>query len=545
MDARLRFVGLSLLATALTASHTRAQLPCLEAPTTVYSGTYAGALFAYDHDTDGDVDLAYGWTIVKRMSNDGSGLFTSASPDIVTVASSNGLAHTFVDVDGDALPDYLFVDPTGQKLVVVLHTAFTTSPAGTSYPTQAGPSGLVVGDLDGDGDQDVIVTNQVANSFTPFFNDGSGSFTPTGPQIHYTTSAGPIEPVLADFDADGKLDLAHLSVGAGVVTIQHGNGAGGFTSTLTLPTGPDVTALTAADLNGDARPDLVISYGNLYDNNFNSIPEFRVRLQQAGGAFGAPTAFPIGCQGLDVVLADVDGDGDLDALAAGHCTSVFYVALGNGNGTFGAPTVLVSTLLPAADVKIADVDRDGDPDVIVSSGQIVSSLNQGRIEVFRNCNRAGAPYCSGDGSATACPCGNASAPGANTGCLSSVATGGSLRANGAARLSNDTVVLSGTQMPATSTVLYFQGNARANGGAGNALGDGLQCASGTIVRLGVRLNSGGASTYPTGGSPSLHVQGGVAVPGERFYQAWYRDSANFCTASSFNLSNALSIRWFP
>ena len=94
-------------------------------------------------------------------------------------------------------------------------------------------------------------------------------------------------------------------------------------------------------------------------------------------------------------------------------------------------------------------------------------------------------------------------------------------------------------------MLYFQGSAKTNGGNGNAFGDGLQCAGATIVRLAVRLNSGGASTYPTGADPSLHVQGGVTVPGERYYQAWYRDNASFCTPAGFNLTNALALRWAP
>ena len=65
----------------------------------------------------------------------------------------------------------------------------------------------------------------------------------------------------------------------------------------------------------------------------------------------------------------------------------------------------------------------------------------------------------------------------------------------------------------------------------------------TLTRLGVKFNVGGASQYPSGADPSLSTQ--VVFPGTRTYQVWYRDSANFCTAATFNLSNALEAYWLP
>ena len=84
-----------------------------------------------------------------------------------------------------------------------------------------------------------------------------------------------------------------------------------------------------------------------------------------------------------------------------------------------------------------------------------------------------------------------------------------------------------------------------NGGAGSAFGDGLTCASGTVHRLGAKINVTGASSYPQGSDLPIHVQGAVAGPGERYYQAWYRNVASFCTPAGFNLTNGLVIRWAP
>jgi Tol biopolymer transport system component len=145
------------------------------------------------------------------------------------------------------------------------------------------------------------------------------------------------------------------------------------------------------------------------------------------------------------------------------------------------------------------------------------------------------------GTASACPCANAGA--AYSGCANSLATGGArLTASGNASLSADTLVLTGGSMP-NSSALYFQGNAQQNGGAGSAFGDGLRCAGGTVVRLATVFNSGGASQYPSGAAPSVSQRGQVAAPGTRTYQIWYRNAAAFCTPSTFNLSNGITVDW--
>jgi hypothetical protein len=156
----------------------------------------------------------------------------------------------------------------------------------------------------------------------------------------------------------------------------------------------------------------------------------------------------------------------------------------------------------------------------------------------------GSVLCSGDGSGTACPCGNNAAPGANTGCLSSLGVGGKLIAAGVPSVSADTLALLGTQMPNTS-MLFFQGTAQVNGGLGSAFGDGLRCAGGTVTRLGTKSGVGGAGHYPVAGDATISVKG-VDAPGNvRIYQCWYRNAAAFCQPDTFNLTNAVSVTWTP
>jgi len=163
----------------------------------------------------------------------------------------------------------------------------------------------------------------------------------------------------------------------------------------------------------------------------------------------------------------------------------------------------------------------------------------GTFSLMSSCPVApGTGYCFGDGSGGACPCGNLGAAG--NGCASSInASGGNLAATGSATIGSDTVVLRGSGLP-NSTCLYFQGTTQIS----PAFGDGLRCAGGTIIRLGTKVNVAGASQYPVGADQPVSVRGGVTVPGStRNYQVWYRNSAPFCTAATFNLTNGYSITW--
>jgi hypothetical protein len=147
------------------------------------------------------------------------------------------------------------------------------------------------------------------------------------------------------------------------------------------------------------------------------------------------------------------------------------------------------------------------------------------------------PFCFG--TASSCPCGNGG--GMSAGCENSFSTGGGkLEGSGTPQISADTVVLNATQLPSGTTALFFQG---ATALSGIAFGDGLRCAGGTTIRLGTKVANGGACSYPGAGDPSVSVKGQITSLGTRYYQTWYRNAAAFCTASTFNLTNGLSILW--
>ncbi len=190
---------------------------------------------------------------------------------------------------------------------------------------------------------------------------------------------------------------------------------------------------------------------------------------------------------------------------------------------------------------VTAISADGNAIVGRGTGFGLGQPTGGWLVLLDGALNVGTKFCSGDGSGTACPCGNAGL--VDHGCASSVnAQGAQLRGSGTASLSADSLDLEGTGMP-NSSALFFQGTVRVSNGAGSLFGDGLRCAGGSIVRLKALTNVAGTSHYPGAGNPSVSVKGAVTSPGLRTYQVWYRNAAAFCTPSTFNLTNGLEITW--
>jgi len=239
--------------------------------------------------------------------------------------------------------------------------------------------------------------------------------------------------------------------------------------------------------------------------------------------------------GTDRILVEISPNS-----AAGPWTSI---AVHDSDSTGWRHHTITAQEVTAAGVGLTNFMRlrftanDGGTASIVEAG--IDAFRVGRLV----CAPPPTAYCFGDGSGNPCPCGNFAPPG--QGCASSLGHGGTLSASGSAVVAADTLVLTGAGMP-NSSALYFQGNNQDAGGNGVSFGDGLRCTSGSILRLGTKANQGGVSSYPGPGDQSISVRGNIPAAGAtRNYQVWYRNAANFCTASTFNLTHGLRVIWSP
>ena len=165
------------------------------------------------------------------------------------------------------------------------------------------------------------------------------------------------------------------------------------------------------------------------------------------------------------------------------------------------------------------------------SGVVYDNINLGEAA-----SEPGTAYCFGDGTGTACPCGNTGTPGA--GCANDTGSGGMLTASGSNSIASDDLTFEASGIP-NGPGLYFQGNNAVNGGNGNAFGDGIRCAGNQAVRLEIVTASGGGSST----SISIASKGGVSTGDTKRYQLWYRDTGSSPCSTLFNLTNGYEITW--
>jgi hypothetical protein len=292
-----------------------------------------------------------------------------------------------------------------------------------------------------------------------------------------------------------------------------------------------------AALNGDPKGLVYLSDVSTWPAAFHG--QGGVLLMSMGDAGPGLQAFrqdgtEIGYEPIDntvFVTSTPANQPKIESIAADPATGRLFMYMEKGSLVDNWVWVLTpdcngNTIADAVDIQsgaVSDFNVDGVPDACQLSGQ---------------------GFCFGDGSGTACPCANNSSVGAGAGCLNSLGTGAKLDRVGTPSLSADSIALLGDGMPSASA-LYFQGTAQVNAGSGASFGDGLRCVGGTIVRLKTVTNVGGASHYPGAGDASVSVRGQITAPGTYHYQTWYRNAASFCTSSTFNLSNALTLTWTP
>src|SRR5262249_1936709 len=153
--------------------------------------------------------------------------------------------------------------------------------------------------------------------------------------VPYVTGSSPEAVALADYDGDGKLDLASANYGGNNITVYLGAGAGVFSGRVDIPVGSNFNPnwIATTDLNGDSKPDLATAnYGT------GTVSVF---LNSGSGSFAAPVTYPALANtsgGLyDIVAADFNKDGKQDLAVANHSNGRTGIYLGNGDGTLQAP----------------------------------------------------------------------------------------------------------------------------------------------------------------------------------------------------------------
>ena len=361
--------------------------------------SYTTGVAVGDVDGDGDLDFITadngestfttpGTASVRLNGGDASGSNTGTFSNGSTVAVDNKPNDVVLgDVDGDGDLDLLTANTNnGNRTVNVRLNGGDASGSNTgtfsngSTIALASASKILLGDVDGDGDLDLIASGGVVR-----LNGGDASGSNTGTFSNGSTTAGAgAEIVLGDVDGDGDLDLLTVGgqtaqgLGTVLVFLNGGNATGSntgvFSLSSTVLTGSSTNSLALGDVDGDGDLDIVTG------NQGFTTATASVRLN-GGDASGSNTGtFSNGSTATiiaylnDIALGDVDGDGDLDLLAAGGDLRGGVSVVLNGGDTSGSNTGIFSngntvsgTGPRPAKIALGDVNGDGTLDLLTAN----------------------------------------------------------------------------------------------------------------------------------------------------------------------------------
>jgi hypothetical protein len=330
--------------------------------THVSYGTSGRILAVEDFNGDGKADILLADSSIQVLLGNGDGTF---QPAIATPQEGPMSAIVIKDVNGDGKLDVIANDGLG--VLVFLGRGDGTFPNPSVVPATGS---IAVADANGDGKPDLISSQ----TFTQvFLGNGDGTFTLKSSAFGALPSPTSPSLLVADFNGDGKADLAvnnTLLFGNGDGTFQ-GNPAlaladsGVFGSTAQGGENPLLPG-AVGDFNGDASLDIAVTSSvtnNLY-----------ILLNQGNGGFVLAHSYPLGFTAQSTTTADVNKDGKLDLLLTVTDPNTgalrLDVMLGNGDGTFAAPTTVLASIPSVLNQRgIADFNGDHVPDLAFSAPQ--------------------------------------------------------------------------------------------------------------------------------------------------------------------------------
>ena len=372
------------------------------------------SILASDLDRDGDLDFVVTMTNrenatgqVRLVENIGAGHFEDRGTILLApLTESVGMHAAAGDLTGDGLLDLVvadtvvpggFVDPG--TLWVLVNQGGMNFAEPVAYPlADAYPQSVRLGDLDGDGDLDVVAWLSgvyPGNLKIPvdlriwiLLNTGDGTLIPDAQYVFTDAPWFPLgDASIGDVDGDGDLDIAAVGgprVEPGTLAILLNDGNASFHISEQHTIAPQARSLIVEDLNNDGDADIAIVYNhNFLLEEVAFEPYLTVLANDGHGNFTVVQEFvdPNAIPDSLMNAADFDADGDLDLAfveISGHVT----IQLNNGDGSFGAP-VRYNDFERSRDLAVGDFDQDGRIDIATANGR------HGEVLILTNlgCNR--------------------------------------------------------------------------------------------------------------------------------------------------------------
>ncbi|TRX37771.1 FG-GAP-like repeat-containing protein [Flavobacterium restrictum] len=321
---------------------------------------------------------------------------TAATATSLTVTVPSGATYSPIAVlnTGTALACYSVSNFT--PVYTPSKTGITVSDFSvkTDFTTSYHPNSVAIGDLDGDGKPDLVVANSEGNTISIFRNTttsgsvSSGSF---DTKVDFATASYPLSIRIGDLNGDGKPELVVTNQESNTVSVFRNTTTTGaittssFDAKVDFATGSGLAFAAIGDLDGDGKPEIVVA-----NNLSNSISVFRNTTTSNAAittaSFASKVDFPVASFPYTVAIADLDGDGKADIAVSG----VDSVSVLRNTPTIG--TITANSFEPRVDyfdsnlqsqsIAIGDLDADGKSDIVATS-------LYGNVFVYRNTATAG------------------------------------------------------------------------------------------------------------------------------------------------------------
>jgi len=295
------------------------------------TGTDPQSIVVGDFNKDGKLDFAE-----VNYSNGGSGsvsIFLGKGngrfePKMEYATGPGPDALALGDVNGDGNVDLVVGNDLGASVSVLLGNGDGTFQAPQNYRVGEYPHWVTLADFNGDKKLDIAVTNEGDNNVGVLLNNGDGTFSS---MKNFATAQEPYSVAAADFNDDGRIDLAVTGYYASVVSILLGNGDGTFQTHVDTPTGTAPAVILARDFNGDRKIDMATA--NYNNGQTGSVS---ILLGNGDGTFQAHKDYQVGAGPDGLAVGDFNGDKFADLAVANLIGNTMSILPGNGDGTFGA-----------------------------------------------------------------------------------------------------------------------------------------------------------------------------------------------------------------
>ena len=362
---------------------------------TFATGAFPRSIALADLNGDGRTDLIAGNandnTLSILLNNTPAGASAPSFADQQLVdTGSYPIAVAVADLNGDGKPDLIAANNSDNTVSLLLNqtapgAAVPSFAAQQTFATGTGPLFVVACDLNGDGRPDLAVANRDVGSVSVLLNatpPGATTLAST-PQQSFTTANFPRYLACTDLNGDGRPDLISANESGGISvlinTTPPGANVPAFAAQQPFATGAFSIAVTAADVNGDGKPDLIVT--NYQDLDVSVL----LNTTPPGAAivtFAAQQTFPTGHGPRGVAAVDINGDGRPDLLVANYSDATISVLLnatpaGASAPIFAAQQTFAVGALPYA-VGVADFNGDGMSDLAVpnaGAGSVSVLLN--------------------------------------------------------------------------------------------------------------------------------------------------------------------------